>query len=97
MTCFGCHNAERKPVEKIEKNFGLFTNENDSIAVELKLTEFKIGITYSNGAEQIVCNDSLPKITIENDSVIKKGLFQKSLLGEFRLYFNQTKKCHRNT
>jgi len=76
LTCFNCHNSERKTIEKIEKNFGLFENENDSIAVELKLTEFKNWNDILKRTEQIVCNDSLPKITIENDSTIKRVYFR---------------------
>ncbi len=72
LTCFGCHNPEKKPIKKIETNFGLFENENDSIAVELNLTEFKNWNSLLERTEEIACNDSIPKITFENDSVTKK-------------------------
>ncbi|MCX2681675.1 hypothetical protein OOZ15_17110 [Galbibacter sp. EGI 63066] len=59
-------------MKKIEKDFGLFPNENDSIAVELELTKYDNWKVLLKRTEQIVCNDSIPKVTIENDSVIKK-------------------------
>ncbi len=69
---FGCQNVERKPLKKNEKNFGLFQNEDDSISVELKLSEFNSWNELLKRTEQIVCNDSLPKITIENDNLTKR-------------------------
>jgi hypothetical protein len=70
LVLFGCQNAEQKIIKIIEKDFGLY--ENDSIAIELKLTEFQNWKELLERTEQIVCNDSLPKITIENDSLIKR-------------------------
>jgi hypothetical protein len=72
LVLFGCQNAEQKIIKIIEKDFGLYENENDSIAIELKLTEFQNWKELLERTEQIVCNDSLPKITIENDSLIKR-------------------------
>lgn len=63
---------EQRPIKKIELDFGLLGNENDSIAVELKLNEFNNWKKLIERTEQISCNDSLPKITIENDSLIKR-------------------------
>ncbi|MDY2588509.1 hypothetical protein [Winogradskyella aquimaris] len=72
LCIFGCQNAEQKPIKKIEKNFGLYENESDSIAVELKLNEFNNWNELLERTEQIVCNDSLPKITFNNNSIIKR-------------------------
>jgi hypothetical protein len=72
LVLFGCQNTEQKTFKIIEKDFGLYENEDDSIAVELKLNEFKDWRELLERTEQIVCNDSLPKITIENDSLIKR-------------------------
>ncbi len=69
LSIFCCQNAEQKPIETIEKDFGLYQNENDSIAVELKLKEFNNWKELLERTEQIACNDSLPKITLENDSL----------------------------
>ena len=62
---------EQKPFIKPEKEFGRFLDESDSLAVALTLTEFKTWKALLERTEAIVCNDSLPKITLENDSVIK--------------------------
>lgn len=72
LTLFSCQNSEQKSVKKTEMDFGLLENENDSIAVELKLNEFENWKKLLERTEQISCNDSLPKITIENDSLIKR-------------------------
>lgn len=72
LTLFSCQNSEQKPVKKTEMDFGLLEDENDSIAVELKLNEFKSWKKLLERTEQISCSDSLPKITIENDSLIKR-------------------------
>ncbi|TAI48886.1 hypothetical protein [Flagellimonas allohymeniacidonis] len=60
----------------MEKDFGLFPNENDSLAVELKFAEYNNWRELLERTERIVCNDSLPKITIENDSLIKRVYFK---------------------
>ena len=72
LTLFNCQNAEKKSIQIVEKDFGLIGKENDSIAVELNLSEFNDWKKILERTEQIVCNDSLPKITLKNDSVIKK-------------------------
>ncbi|QAA80905.1 hypothetical protein EI546_03805 [Aequorivita sp. H23M31] len=72
LSIFSCKNIDQKHIKKIEKNFGLYEDESDSIAVELKLSEFNNWKELLERTEQIVCNDSVPKITIENDSVIKR-------------------------
>ena len=73
LTLSACgQNSEHKTVGKTEINFGLLENENDSIAVELKINNFNDWKKLIERTEQIVCNDSLPKITLENDSLIKR-------------------------
>ena len=72
LVIFGCQNTEQKPKKIIERNFGLFQNESDSIAVELKLTEYTEWRSLLEKTEEIACNDSIPKITFENDSIIKR-------------------------
>lgn len=72
LSILSCQNTEQKTVKIVETNFGLYKNENDSIAVELKLKEFNDWKKLLERTEQIVCNDSLPKITFDNDSIIKR-------------------------
>ena len=76
LAIFSCENAELKPLRKIEKKFGLFQNENDSIAVELKLTEFNTWKKILERTEEIACNDSLPKLTLNSDKEIKTVYFR---------------------
>lgn len=72
LTLISCQNSVHKPLKKTEIDFGLLENENDIIAVELNLKEFNNWEKLLERTEQISCNDSLPKITIENDSLIKR-------------------------
>jgi len=74
MLCgfLSCQNKEKKPIKIIEKNFGSYGNEIDSIAVELNLAKTKNWKELLKQTERIVCNDSIPKVTIKNDSVIKR-------------------------
>lgn len=72
LTLLNCQNAEKKSIQIIEKDFGLLGNENDSIAVELNLSEFNNWKKILERTEQIVCNDSIPKVTLKNDNVIKR-------------------------
>ncbi|MEL0653305.1 hypothetical protein V6246_17930 [Algibacter sp. TI.3.09] len=69
---FSCQNAEKKLIKIIETDFGLFQNENDSIAVELEYTEYNNWKDLLERTEQIACNDSLPKITLKNDNVVNR-------------------------
>ena len=75
MCIFGCQNAEQKPIKKIEKDFGLYENESDSIAVELKLNEFNNWNKLLERTDKIVCNDSLPKITVTTNNELKTIYF----------------------
>jgi len=72
LTLLNCQNAEKKSIQIVEKDFCLLGKENDSIAVELNLSEFNDWKKILERTEQIVCNDSLPKVTLKNDSVIKR-------------------------
>jgi hypothetical protein len=76
LCIFGCQNAEQKPIKKIEKDFGLYENESDSIAVELKLNEFNNWNKLLERTDKIVCNDSLPKITVTTNNELKTIYFR---------------------
>ena len=70
-----CQSLEEKTIHKTEKDFGRFVSETNHTAVELKLTAFKDWNNLYKRTEQIACHDSIPKITIENDSMIKRVYF----------------------
>ncbi|SDS68119.1 hypothetical protein SAMN04487764_2787 [Gillisia sp. Hel1_33_143] len=76
LAIFSCQNAEQKPIKLIEKDYGLFENENDSIGVEIKLNEFDNWKEILERTERIACNDSLPKLTLKSAAEIKTVYFR---------------------
>ncbi|CAL2101808.1 conserved exported protein of unknown function [Tenacibaculum sp. 190130A14a] len=72
----GCQHFNKKPEKIINKSFGLLNNENDSTSVELDLNKLNNWEELIKRTTQIVCNDSIPKISIKNDSVIKHIYFR---------------------
>jgi len=66
--------VENKKVKKV-KTYGLYFPEQDSISVNLNLDEYKTYEELVARFEQITCSDRIPKITIENDSIIRKIYF----------------------
>jgi hypothetical protein len=58
------------------KKYGSFIIDDESLEVELELNQFENWHQLIERTDQIVCNDSVPKITFENDSVIKVVYFQ---------------------
>ncbi|WP_298894386.1 hypothetical protein [uncultured Psychroserpens sp.] len=83
LTIFSCHNAEQKPIKTIKKDYGLFKNENDSLGVELKLNEFNNWKDLLKRTETIVCNDSLPKLTLKSDKGLKTVYFRNPCWEDF--------------
>ena len=71
LTLLSCKNVNRKSDNLIEKDFGLLEKENDSISVEINLSEFNDWKKLLKRTEQIVCNDSLPKIIIKKENTYK--------------------------
>ncbi|MGB5820692.1 MAG: hypothetical protein WBG90_14500 [Saonia sp.] len=69
------YNAERKKELLTLVDYGRWNAQNDSLSVELKLREFKDFRELLNRTEDIVCNDSLPKVTIRTDQKIKTIYF----------------------
>ena len=67
-------NIETQNVKKV-KTYGLYFPEQDSISVNLNLDEYKTYEELLLRVKQIVCSDRIPKITIENDSIIRKIYF----------------------
>ncbi len=76
LAIFSCQYAEQKPIKLIEKEYGLFENENDSLGVELKLNEFDNWKELLERTEKIACNDSLPKLTLKSTADIKTVYFR---------------------
>ncbi len=71
LICYNCNNLESQSVESVEKEFGLLEYQNDSLSADLNLDQFRSWKALLNRIEDIVCNDSLPKIILKNDSLIK--------------------------
>jgi len=59
-----------KQVKEI-KNYGFPKNENDSLRASLKLSEFENYGILIDRIQEITCNDSIPRIVIENESLIR--------------------------
>ncbi|WP_296313129.1 hypothetical protein [Winogradskyella sp. UBA3174] len=83
LSTIGCGKVEKKEKESIEKEtvivqmeFGKWKTENDSLGVELKTKQFNKWVDLVERAGKIVCNDSLPKITLITGDEIKTIYFQ---------------------
>ena len=76
LTIIRCQNSEQKEKQLVRKEYGKRNTENDSISVELELNRFKNWKDLLKRTERIACNDSLPKLTIKTDNVIKTIYFQ---------------------
>jgi len=59
-----------KQVKEI-KNYGFPKNENDSLRASLKLSEFQNYGILIDRIQEITCDDSIPKIVIESESLIR--------------------------
>ena len=75
MTIVGCQNSDQKVKQLVQKEYGNWNAENDSLGFELKLNEFSTWKDLLNRTERIVCNDSLPKLTLKSDEEIKTIYF----------------------
>lgn len=69
--------VENQIIEKVQEviTYGLYFPEQDSISVNLNLNEYKTYEELLERFKQISCSDRIPKITIENDSILKKIYF----------------------
>jgi hypothetical protein len=80
LSLYNCHKSP-KTNEVIEekqitvKKYGSFIIDDESLGVELELNQFENWHQLIERTDEIVCNDSVPKITFENDSVIKVVYF----------------------
>lgn len=94
LTIIGCRNIDKKENESVQKEtalvqieFGKWNGQNDSLGVELDVNNFNSWFDLINRTEKIVCNDSIPKITLTRDSEIKTIYFRNtcSKEGSFRI------------
>ncbi|WP_239787330.1 hypothetical protein, partial [Tenacibaculum finnmarkense] len=76
LTILGCQNYEKKENLLVQKEFGKFRNDNDSLSVELNLKKFNNWNELIKQAERISCNDSVPKITLKTKKTSKIIYFQ---------------------
>jgi len=83
----GCGNVEKKEQEPIEKvtsivhrEFGKWKTENDSLGVELNTKKFDNWIDLVERAGKIICNDSIPKITLRTSNEIRTIYFHNPCL-----------------
>lgn len=78
----GCGNFEKKEQEPIEKGtvivhreFGKWKTENDSLGVELNTKKLNNWIDLVKRAGKIICNESIPKITLRTSNEIRTIYF----------------------
>ena len=77
FSALSCKQPEQKinvqPIKVV--NFGKLTNQNDSLSVELELNQFGNYRDLLDRTENIVCDDSIPIVTIRNVKNIKRISF----------------------
>jgi hypothetical protein len=98
LTIIGCRNIDKKENEPEQKEtalvkmeFGKWNKENDSLGVELDVNNFENWLELTNRTEKIVCDDSIPRITLTTDSEIKTIYFRNSCLKEDPIKIIKTK------
>lgn len=76
LALIGCQSNAKKEKKLPEEQYGIWKLETDSIAVELKLKKYQNWKELIERTEKIVCNDSLPKLTLKNENLIKTVYFR---------------------
>lgn len=78
----GCKKVEKtedEPIKKekaiVQREFGDWKTENQSLGVELYTKKFNNWNALVERASKIVCNDSIPKITLKTDDEIRTIYF----------------------
>ena len=82
FTIIGCQNNVKKEKLVSEKRFG-FWKSRDSVSTELEVKKFKNWHELIERIDQIVCNDSLPKLTLQNKNSTKIIYFQNPCWNKF--------------
>lgn len=82
FTIIGCQSNVKKEKLVSEKRFG-FWKSRDSVSTELEVKKFKNWHELIERIDQIVCNDSLPKLTLQNKNSTKIIYFQNPCWNKF--------------
>jgi len=89
LAIIGCQNIDKKEKESVQKEialiqmkFGKGKTQNESRGVELNTKKFTNWNDVVERAGNIVCNDSIPKITLTTNNEIKTIYFSNSCLEE---------------
>lgn len=89
LVIIGCRNTDIKEKEStqeetglVQMEFGKWNRPNDSLGVELNTEKFNNWNDLVERAGKIVCNDSIPKITLATDNEIKTIYFRNTCLKE---------------
>ncbi|WP_204346669.1 hypothetical protein [Psychroserpens algicola] len=98
LAIIGCENIDKKEkvsvqTEKalIEMEFGKWKTKDESLGVDLEVNNFENWFDLINRIEKIVCNDSLPKMTLTTDSEIKTIYFRNTCSKEDSFRIIKTK------
>ena len=75
LTINNCIDYNPKKKQIVYKDYGRLIQGNDSLNVELHLDDFGVFQELIDRSEEIICNDSLPVLIIENDSLVKTIYF----------------------
>jgi hypothetical protein len=67
--------SNEKEIAIVERKFGKWKTENDSLGVELNTKKFNNWIDLVERAGKFVCNDSIPKITLRTNNEIRTIYF----------------------
>lgn len=75
LSIIGCIKPMEKEIQLLEVEYGRLDNVVDSLSVEIDPSGFEHWSALVNRMEDIVCNDSIPKITLTLENKIKKIYF----------------------
>jgi hypothetical protein len=76
LTIVGCQTNGKKENLLVQKEFGKWRKDNDRLSVELNLEKLNNWNELIERAERISCNDSVPKITLKTEKILKIIYFQ---------------------
>jgi hypothetical protein len=87
VNLFSCENAVKEDEILKKVNFGNTKRTIDSLGVELNPSEFKNFKGLLIRVDDIVCNDSIPKITLEVENEIRAVYFSNPCWENFLCIF----------
>ncbi len=98
LAIIGCQNIDKKEkvsvqteTALIEMEFGKWKTKDEILGVDLDVNNFENWFDLINRIEKIVCNDSLPKMTLTTDSEIKTIYFRNTCSKEHSFRIIKTK------